>query len=169
MNKILNSKLRNFIFLRDGEAHTSVRKLSDMYTSRSTNYASCLNQPPFIIITDKDEIARNGYSKLCRAIITVDSTHPLVQEVIDELKAEQLKRDNSSYKRWHDDQLVKMEARTITIDEQFREALLWASEATGNEKSERCASAMKGLLSRNNIELVKSDFWKVFRILKARA
>lgn len=31
------------------------------------------------------------------------------------------------------------------------------------------ASAMKYLLQRNNIAEIKSDFWKVFRILKAKA
>lgn len=65
--------------------------------------------------------------------------------------------------------LIPVEVATITIDQQFKSALLFASEATGKEKSDRMASAMKGLMQRNNIEKINSDFWKVFRILKAKS
>lgn len=170
MYKILNAKIRNFIFLREsGEVITNTFRLSDMYTSRSAKYASCLNQSPFIIITDKSQIVSRGYSKLCKAIITVDAEHPLVLEVVGELKSELAKRVEYDIMKNQQVEDIKKEALTIIIDEDFKTALAWAAEATGNEKSDRMASAMKGLLSRNNIAEIKTDFWKVFRILKSKA
>jgi hypothetical protein len=40
---------------------------------------------------------------------------------------------------------------------------------SSQEKSNASASMMKSLLQRNNINVIKSDFWEVFRILKAKA
>ncbi len=62
--------------------------------------------------------------------------------------------------------LIEAEAASIKIDEEFKKAVAWAYEVTGEEKSKRSASALKGLLSRNNIEKINTDFWTVFRILK---
>ncbi len=64
---------------------------------------------------------------------------------------------------------VPKEADSITIDEDFKQAIKWAGEAAGKEKSDRMASAIKGLLSRNGIAEIKTDFWQVARILKDKA
>lgn len=63
---------------------------------------------------------------------------------------------------------VPKEAASITIDEDFKAAIKWASEATGNEKSNRMASALKGLLARNGKDKIETDFWQVLRILKSQ-
>jgi len=63
---------------------------------------------------------------------------------------------------------VPKEAHSLVIDEEFKAAVRWADAATGNEKSQRMASAMKGLLARNGKEKIESDFWQVARILKAK-
>jgi hypothetical protein len=63
---------------------------------------------------------------------------------------------------------VPAEAASLTIDEQFKAAVKWANEASGNEKSQRSASALKGLLERNGRTEITSDFWQVYRILKAQ-
>lgn len=61
---------------------------------------------------------------------------------------------------------VPAEAESLKIDEQFKAAVKWANEATGNEKSQRSSSALKGLLERNGKAKIDSDFWQVYRILK---
>lgn len=63
---------------------------------------------------------------------------------------------------------VPAEAASLAIDEQFKAAVKWANEATGNKKSNRSASALKGLLERNGKPQIDSDFWQVYRILKAQ-
>lgn len=65
--------------------------------------------------------------------------------------------------------MVIDEATSIIIDDQFSADMAKGEQLIGKEKSARMASAMKGLLQRNNIVEIKSDFWKVFRILKAKA
>lgn len=64
---------------------------------------------------------------------------------------------------------VPKEAASIVIDDEFKTAIKWAEEVKGNEKSTRMASAMKGLLARNNKEKIETDFWQVIRILKSKA
>jgi len=63
---------------------------------------------------------------------------------------------------------VPAEAASLVIDEQFKAAVRWANEATGQDKSQRSASALKGLLERNGRTEITSDFWQVYRILKAQ-
>lgn len=60
------------------------------------------------------------------------------------------------------------EANSLVIDEAFKSAVAWADEAGGKEKSKHMASAMKGLLERNGVDYIKSDFWQVLRILKMK-
>lgn len=60
------------------------------------------------------------------------------------------------------------EAESIIIDDEFKNAIKWAEATSGKEKSDRMASAIKGLLARNGKEKIESDFWKVARILKAK-
>lgn len=64
---------------------------------------------------------------------------------------------------------VPKEAESLVIDEEFKQAIQWAGEATGNEKSNRMSSALKGLLQRNGRKEIKTDFWQVLRLLKAKA
>lgn len=64
---------------------------------------------------------------------------------------------------------VPAEAETIAIDRLFIEGTKELKSKTGNEKSQYSASIMKGLLQRNNIEKIETDFWQVFRILKSKA
>jgi len=63
---------------------------------------------------------------------------------------------------------IAKEVDEIVIDEQFKIDVKNASLLSGNEKSNACAAAMKGLLFRLNKEKINSDFWKVFRILKSK-
>lgn len=64
---------------------------------------------------------------------------------------------------------IVAEADTIAIDFEFKFQLRWASQVGGKEKSDRCVKIIKALLERNGIEVLKTDFWQVFRILKAKA
>lgn len=64
---------------------------------------------------------------------------------------------------------VPEEAASIVIDDQFKQDIEAADLLAGMEKNNAHAASMKGLLSRNNIEKINSDFWQVFRILKAKA
>ena len=63
---------------------------------------------------------------------------------------------------------VPIEADSILIDDEFKNAVKWAEEARGYEKSKRMTSAMKGLLERVGKDKIDTDFWQVFRILKSR-
>ena len=64
---------------------------------------------------------------------------------------------------------VPAEAAAITIDEKFIDDLKEAENLTKKDKANRHASALKGLLERHGKEKIESDFWQVFRILKAQA
>jgi len=63
--------------------------------------------------------------------------------------------------------LVPIEAEKITIDEQFVNELIEAKKMTGSIKSDAQSKAFTSLLIRQGIE-IKSDFWKVFRIVKSK-
>lgn len=79
----------------------------------------------------------------------------------------EMTKQNDERKAWLAVEVPK-EADSIIIDEEFKAAVKWAEEVRGNEKSTRMASAMKGLLARNNKENIETDFWKVIRILKSK-
>lgn len=79
----------------------------------------------------------------------------------------EITRQNDARKEWLAIEVPK-EADSIVIDDEFKAAVKWAEEVRGNEKSTRMASAMKGLLARNNKEKIETDFWQVIRILKAK-
>lgn len=54
-------------------------------------YLDIYNRPPFIISNDQSLIESLGHNpKKCKAVVTVDQTHPSVQECIDE-KIKELK------------------------------------------------------------------------------
>lgn len=76
-------------------------------------------------------------------------------------------KQNDQRKEWLAIEVPK-EADSIVIDDEFRAAVKWAEQVNGNEKSTRMASAMKGLLARNNKEKIETDFWQVIRILKSK-
>jgi hypothetical protein len=73
--------------------------------------------------------------------------------------------ENEKRKAWLSVEIPK-EAASLIIDNEFKEAVKWATQVTGREKSNRMASALKGLLSRNNKSAINTDFWQVLRILK---
>lgn len=64
---------------------------------------------------------------------------------------------------------VPAEAATFVIDEKFIRDLKEAKNLIKQDKNNRHASALKGLIERNGKEKIESDFWQVFRILKAKA
>lgn len=88
-------------------------KLSDIYSSRSTNYASIYNTDLFVINTDKGAIEASGYSKSCKAIITLNMNNNDVQSIIEKLKAEHIKAEKS-----------KAEAKEL-FEQQKLEAKQW--------------------------------------------
>jgi hypothetical protein len=65
-----------------GEHEVGTCKLSNFYNSRTTNYANCLNNVPFIIYRDTKHVTDAGYSKNCKAVITLDTELPLVQRLV---------------------------------------------------------------------------------------
>ena len=151
----------------------STRKLSDLYSSRSTNYHSIYNSDLFIINRKKEDIVAAGYSPLCKAIISLNESNPLVKQIlqmeIERLKAKKASDKIESDKKEAFKSAILAEANSVSTDQDFAADLKWAGEVSGAEKSDRMASAMKALLSRNSIEKVDTDFWQVFRILKAKA
>lgn len=64
---------------------------------------------------------------------------------------------------------VPAEADSITIDKIFIDDVKELKHKSGVDKSNYAASIMKGLLSRNNMGRIQSDFWQVFRLLKSKA
>jgi len=64
------------------------KKLSDIYTGRSTNYAGIYDTDLFSINRNEAAIVAAGYSKLCKAIITLNMENKTVKSVIEILKAE---------------------------------------------------------------------------------
>jgi hypothetical protein len=62
------------------------------------------------------------------------------------------------------------EANSIVIDEQFANEILVARQLpkSGNEKHNAMNKAMQGLLARLSFGKIKTDYWKVFRIVSGR-
>ena len=174
MNKLQIQKAKNFITFDDYANPTKVgitkHLLSTFYNSRTTRYASCLNSSPFIIITDKEDIAKAGYSKSAKAIITLDENNEEVKKILTDVLAEriaQVKRVKEAIiQKENLTKEIAKEAGNIAIDEEFKRVVKLADTFEGLEKSKVSASALKGLLERNKIDKIKTDFWKVYRILK---
>jgi hypothetical protein len=61
--------------------------LSYFYNSRSTNYASCLNDKPFIIITDNSKIVAMGFNQRVKAVVTLDANDARVKDLMSEVVA----------------------------------------------------------------------------------
>ena len=64
--------------------------------------------------------------------------------------------------------LVPIEAEKILIDEDFKKDLVTAKQLTSVQKSNAQSKAFTDLLKRQGIEAIKSDFWRVFRIVKSK-
>lgn len=64
---------------------------------------------------------------------------------------------------------VPLEAESLTIDQAFIDGVKELKTMIGQAKSTASAAIMKALLKRNNHTEIISDFWQVFRILKAKA
>lgn len=67
------------------------------------------------------------------------------------------------------DAAVPGEAAAIDIDEEFEEGIKAMANMSGKSKSEYADKIFNDLLKRKGIPFIKSDYWKVFRILKTRA
>jgi len=96
------------------------------------------------------------------------------KKIVDSIRAE---RDAVRQKEWAKEaaerkswleKSVPAEAESIMIDEDFKAAVKSASLLTGKIKSEAMATAFNHLLYRQKFGEIKSDFWQVFRILKAK-
>jgi len=81
LTKLQQQKASDLIVLTDAPTGYKIvrRKLSDFYSSRSTRYAGCLNKPPFVIIRDEAAIVAAGYSKLCKAVVTLEPTADVIE------------------------------------------------------------------------------------------
>lgn len=90
------------------------------------------------------------------------------RQIKDAIHRSKATKEYKEHKAWLGVEVPK-EAANIVIDDEFKNAIKWAEEAKGNEKSTRMASAMKELLARNNKEKIETDFWQVIRILKSKA
>lgn len=92
----------------------------------------------------------------------------IARQIKNAIHRAQITKEYNERKAWLAIEVPK-EADSIVIDDEFKTAIKWAEETKGKEKSDRMASAMKGLLSRNGKEKIETDFWQVIRILKAKA
>ena len=61
-----------------------------------------------------------------------------------------------------------MNKEKILIDEDFKKDLVTAKQLTSVQKSNAQSKAFTDLLKRQGIEAIKSDFWRVFRIVKSK-
>ena len=124
LSAIAKDKVRSLIFVSYENPENykiRVEKLSDFYSSRSTSYAKCLNEYPFIIIRDKEKIVAAGFSPLCKAIITLDQSAPEVQENISEMIAKRvMEKESEILRKQKNDQKV---ANTLAEFDQVKEKL----------------------------------------------
>lgn len=148
------------------------RKLSDIYQSQSTKLHGCFFEEPFIILRDEASIVNAGYAKTCKAVVTLNPRSKAVQQLKKDLATKNMQHVIAETAKATE--RIKENARidALEITEEFVgkikeiNATVWES---GEMKSNTCASAMKALLQHNNIETFDGDFWKAFRILKAKA
>ena len=85
IDKIMGKKIEQFMgfdsYTNPEKIVFYTKKLSAFYQSRSTNYADCLNRPPFIINRDIQDIVAAGYSKNCKAIISINTKIKAIKEI----------------------------------------------------------------------------------------
>lgn len=65
------------------------RKLSDFYSSRSTNYPSVLNSDLFIISSNKTDIANAGYASTTKRVVKINPKNKYVVKALKELRAKE--------------------------------------------------------------------------------
>lgn len=70
-------------------------KLSDFYSSRSTNYPSVLNSDLFVISTSKIDIANAGYALTTKAVVKINSKNKYVVKAVNELDAKQKAKEKA--------------------------------------------------------------------------
>jgi len=125
----------------------------------------------FQISTENATITGAGFSKIAKRVIRLNLNNPDTLSImaVIAMKATEKKQAQVAYNADRDmlNAAIQSEANSLVIDDEFKAAVNWGNEADGYEKSDRMAIAMKGLLARNNKEKIVTDFWKVFRILKA--
>lgn len=93
--------------------------LSYFYNSRSTNYASCIDSAPFIIITDKSEIVAMGFSTRVKAVVTLDVTDARVKDLMSEV-ATDFEAYQANEKRRADER-VKADAHNAKVMADFND------------------------------------------------
>ena len=71
--------------LRNGK----YRKLSDFYSSRSTNYPSILNSDLFVISSNKTDIANSGFAPTTKNVVKINTKNKYVAKAIKEIEAKQ--------------------------------------------------------------------------------
>lgn len=108
----VKTKIAGFVSFYNGFS-VSTKKLSDLYSARSTNYASIYNSDLFLINKTEAEIVASGYSKLCKAVITLNLENPLVVTVIEDLKKENELKNKAE------------EKAAILLAQQKTEAKIW--------------------------------------------
>ena len=71
------------------------RKLSDFYSSRSTNYPSVLNSDLFIISSNKSDIANAGYASTTKNVVKINLKNKYVAKALKELEAKDKAEDKA--------------------------------------------------------------------------
>lgn len=105
----IKSRISTFIHIADDLTVTyHIYKLSDLYNSHTTKYASIYDGDLFKIYRSQVDIIAAGYSKLCKAIIALNLANPIVNAVVTILIAEKTKQiaDAIEAKELFDNQLI---------------------------------------------------------------
>lgn len=124
LTAIAQSKVRSLIWVSYDNPEVykiKTEKLSDYYSSRSTSYAKCLNEYPFVIIRDKAKIVEAGFSPLCKAIITLDQSAPEVNEILQEMIFERISQ--IEYEKSRKEKSEKKQATTLAEFDKVKDKL----------------------------------------------
>ncbi len=90
----------------------------------------------------------------------------------NQIKAERTEKARIEREKQGEDLKTKIreEANKIVVDEQFKQDVkkVYDELQVGENKSKGLSVAFNGLLSRNNIVKITTDYWQVFRIINAK-
>lgn len=169
-------------------------KLSDMYNSRSTKYHSIYDSDFFVQKTDPESIVSAGYSKLCKAIISLNLQNEITAKIslfkkelskvelyIDSNRAWLLFNEENGIENFIQKKIaiaaeaaayqasIRAIIELIVIDELFISEIIESKKFISTEKNKLQSKAFSELLQRNNIS-VETDhlFWEVFRGVKSK-
>ena len=106
------------------------------------------------------DVAKSIFSKMQKVVIR--------RAELDKIHRAKIDKEYQERKAFLAVEIPK-EAESITIDQSFKDAVKSAGLLTKDEKSRAMTAALKGLLSRNGKNEIKTDFWQVLRILKNKA